>query len=305
MKTFKKTLLFIVISISLNAQETILKTEFSIKDFTVENDSIFLIEKRDVKYYNINTNGNTNNIYFIGGYGLKLYNDVANNEIITIANEFQKPVSSLRFYNKKTKEIEQVFYYEKGKSIDALVLPELNKAVLSLSDKKIIVVDYSKKPAFEITHNIPLKAISRKVVFYNNNLYYVTDLGEIYTYNLNTKTKSLIHSCGNIITDVAVFKNHIIYSTINGEIVKYNTNNQNIQKLNIKDNFVLNSLSFEENKLIYGTFKGSILLVNTDNFSISKQWNYHKRSVLKITKAKDNTFYSSSIDKTIKKWKVN
>ncbi len=305
MKTFKKTLLFIVISISLNAQETILKTDYSVKDFTVANDSIFLIDKRDVKYFSLTKAHTTDNIFFIGGYGLKLVVNEKGNEIITIANEFQKPVTSLRFYNKKTKNIEQVFYYQKGKCLDALLILERNYAVLSLSDQKIIVVDYSKKPTFEITHTIPLKAISRKVIYKADNLYYVTDIGAIYKYNLKNKSNTLIHSCGNIITDIALFNNYIIYTTIKGEIVKYNINSQNVQKLNIKDNFVLNSQNIQENKLICGTFKGSILLINTGNLSILKQLNYHKRSVLKIEKAKGNEFYSSSIDKTIKKWKID
>lgn len=305
MKTFNTISLFILISVSLNAQETILKTDYSVKDFTIANDSIFLIDKRDVKYFSLTKERTTDNLFFIGGYGLKLVVNEKSNEIITIANEFQKPVTSLRFYNKKTKNIEQVFYYQQGRSLDALLLPEHNYAVLSLSDKKIIFVDYNKKPTFEIIHTIPLKAIARKVIYKADNLYYATDLGTIYKYSLNKKSNTLIHSCGNIITDMALFNNYIIYTTIKGEIVKYNINSQNIQKLNIKDNFVLNSLSFQENKLICGTFKGPILLVNTDNLSILKQWNYHKRSVLKITKGKNNEFYSSSVDKNIKKWKVD
>ena len=305
MKAFKKTFLFILISIGLNAQETILKTDFAIRDFTVENDSIFLIDKRDVKYFSLIRERTTDNIFFIGGYGLKLVMNENGNEIITIANEFQKSVTSLRFYKKKTKNIEQVFYYQQGKSLDALLILERDYAVLSLSDKKIIVVDYSKKPTFEIAHIISLKAISRKVIYKADNLYYVTDLGAIYKYNLNNKSNTLIHSCGNIITDMALFDNYIIYTTIKGEIVKYNINSQNIQKLNINDNFVLNSLNFYENKLICGTFKGTILLVNTDNLDILKQWNYHNRSVLNITRDNNGQFYSSSMDKTIKKWKIN
>lgn len=305
MKTFQKVFLFSFICFNLKAQENILKTEFAVRDFTVKTDSIFLIEKRDVKYFSLKNSASSDNAYFIGGYGLKLYDDSYNNELITIANEFQKPVTSLRFYNKKTKIIDQVFYYQEGKSIDALLLPKLKFAVITLSNKKIIIVDYSKKPTFNIVDTISLKAISRTIIYNNNSLWYATDLGEIFKYDLANKQKTLVHNCGEIITNLQFIANHIIYSTIKGEIVKYNIQSKQIQKCILRDNFVLNSLKYQDNKLIFGTFKGLILLLNTDNLSIEKQFNYHNRSILNIVKDNNNQFYSSSIDKTIKKWKIN
>ncbi|MGZ0015663.1 hypothetical protein [Yeosuana sp. AK3] len=289
---------------SLTAQETILKTDFSVRDFSINNDSIFLIEKRDVKYYNFTIKSVTND-YFIGGYGLKLFNDTISNEIITVSSEFTRPVTSLRFYNKKTKVVGQVFYYQQGRSIDALILPKFKYAVLSLSDKKIIIVDYSNKPSFETIHTIPLKSISRKVSYYNNNLYYATDKGEVFIYNFETKTSKPIYNCEKIITNFSIFNNSLVCTTIDGEIVKFNMHDKTKNKIKLTKDFVLNTAQFEHNKLICGTFNGAIIVIDIENMTILNQWEYHQRSVLKISKGKDNEFYSSSIDKTIKKWIIS
>ncbi len=305
MKPIKTALLFILITTGLQAQETFLRNEFSVKDFFIKQDSIFLIEKRDVIYFNYLDNNSAVNTYFIGGYGLEIYDDSKNNQIITVSNEFPRPVSSLRFYNKSSTIVEDVFYYIEGRTLDAIILPDLNYAVLSLSDKKIIVVDYEKKPAFEILHNITLNSIARKLVFKEGFLYYATDLGEVFKYNLATKENTILFAYGKLITDFTIFDKALVFSTKEGEIVRYAFENGALSKLDIGSDFVLNSIQYQNDKLIFGTFKGKIIVVNVETMTILEQLSFHKRSVLKIVNSKDNEFYSSSIDKTIKSWKLN
>lgn len=304
MKIFNFIVL-LLFAFSVEAQETFLKNSFAVRDFFVKKDSIFLIEKRDVKYFNSSKENSPIQSYFIGGYGLEIYDDSENNEVITVSNEFHRTVSTLRFYNKSSKKVEHVYYYHEGKSIDGLIMPELKYAAMSLNNSKIIIINYTKKPSFKVEHEIQLNSMARRLIYQNGYLFYVTDLGEIYKYNLKTKENTLLFDYDKKITDFAIFNNIIIYSTIDGGIIKYNTIKKSISKIQVKDNFVLNLLHFEDDKLICGTFKGSIVLLDVEKMSVIKELNYHKRSVLKIVNYKNSEFYSSSIDKTIKKWTLN
>ncbi|WP_299062920.1 hypothetical protein [uncultured Polaribacter sp.] len=303
MKKHNIFLLLIGLSVWVHAQENIINSDFAIRDFSIQKDSIYFIEKRDVKSYNFKTNKITKDGYFIGGYGLHIFNDIKNDQIITISNEFERTISSLRFYNKKSKKVENVFYYKKGKAIKALIIKENKIAILSMNNNKIIIVDYSAKPVFKILHNISLKALARDFYFKDNSLFYATDLGNIYKYNLKTKKNKLIVSYGEVITNLNIYNNTIVFSTINGAIVKYNTFNNNVLQTEIKNNFILCTFLLD-NKLICGTFNGSIIVLSLDKMKIVTEFNYHNRSVLKIAKGTNNDFYSSSIDKTFKKWKI-
>ncbi|MCL8008104.1 hypothetical protein [Gelidibacter japonicus] len=304
MKPIKHAFLFILISMGSQAQETLLRNNFSVRDFFIKKDSIFLIEKRDVSYFNYLEKNRTVQTYFIGGYGLEIYDDSKNNQIITVSNEFSRPVSSLRFYNKSFKEVKDVYYYTEGRSLDAIIIPDLNYAILSLSDKKIIVVNYEKKPDYEISHNITLSSIARSMAFKDGYLYYATDLGEIFKYNFATKENTILLAYEKMITDFTIFDKYIVFTTKEGEIVKFSFENGFISKLDLSTDFILNSIQYQKDQLICGTFKGKILVINVETMSILDQLNYHKRSILKIVNYKNNEFYSSSIDKTIKKWKL-
>jgi hypothetical protein len=144
--------------------------------------------------------------------------------------------------------------------------------------------------------------MSRRLIYQKGYLFYFTDLGEMYRYDLKTKENTLLYACGKRITDFTVSNNFLVYSTEEGEITKINMIDKTTASIRINDNFVLNSLQYDNNKLICGTFKGLIIVIDTDNMTLINQLNYHKRSVLKIINGNKNEFYSSSIDKTIKKW---
>ncbi|GAA4268729.1 hypothetical protein [Hyunsoonleella aestuarii] len=305
MKIFSLLGFLVFLPFTLTAQETVRSNSFSVRDFIIEKDSIFLIEKRNVMYYDLSVESSQFHSYFIGGYGLEIYNDERNNEIITVSNEFIQNVCSLRFYNKSSKKVEQVYYYKGGKSLDVLIIQELKYAILSLSNNKIIVVDFSKKPTFEIIHDIQLNSVSRKIIYQGNKLYYAADHGNIYVYDLSSEKSSLIYSYGKEITDFFMDKRQIIFSTIDGEVINYNKVDNGLSKLVIENDFVLNMINFQEDKLVCGTFKGQIIIINYNDMSIINKLKYHKQSVIKIINNSKNEFYSSSIDKTIKKWTLN
>jgi hypothetical protein len=300
MREFSIKVLILLLPFSITGQEVIKNNNFPVRDFYLSQDSMYFIEKRDVHIVDRLSKSETN--YFIGGYGLELFVPKTNNEIITVSNELVRNVSSVRFYNKNTNKVEDVFYYKKGKSLDFLIIPKLNTFVISLTNKKIILINFEEKPAFRKAIEIELDALSRKLHYNNNKLYYATDLGEIYQYDLTSSTKELLYNDNNTITDFYLKNNILIYSTINGRVVKIDLLTNEKQVLDIGDNFIVNSLYYEQNKLICGSWNGLIYVVDLLNFKIVKELNYHKRTVLKILNYKDNIFYSSSLDKTIKKW---
>jgi WD40 repeat protein len=291
----------LLLPFSIAGQEVIKKTNFPVRDFYFSQDSIVYIEKRNVQI----ESKNKKEAYFIGGYGLELFVENTNNEIITVSNELVKNVSSVRFYNKNTKKVENVFYYKKGKSLDFLIIPELNTFVLSLTSKKIIFIDFTNKPSFRKTIEIKLNALSRKLIYRNNKLYYATDIGEIYQYDLANNTKKLLYIEDSIITDFYLSDSILIYSTIEGKIIKIDLLSNRKREIYFGNNFIVNVIEYQQNKLICGSWKGLIYVIDIINFTVEKELNYHKRTVLKILNYKDNIFYSSSLDKTIKKWVLN
>ena len=119
--------------------QTLISEDFAIRDFTVSEDSIYYIKKRDL--YLLDRKSNTKRSFFLGGYGLKLKTQQFDNNMITVANELVDTVSSVRFYNKNKKEFEYEFYYKKGKILDFLDIPEASVFVCSLTNKKIAIVE--------------------------------------------------------------------------------------------------------------------------------------------------------------------
>jgi WD40 repeat protein len=301
MRRFKIIVVVLLLSFSMVGQEVIKKTNFPSRDFYISQDSIVYIEKRNVKIEGENKKED----YFIGGYGLEIYNSKTSNEIITASNELVKNVSSVRFYNKNTKKVENVFYYKKGKSLDFLIIPELNTFVLSLTNKKIVFINFKNKPSFKRTIEIKLKTLSRKLIYRNNKLYYATDLGEIYQYDMVNNSKELLYKTDSIITDFYLSDSILIYSTIDGKITRINMQTNKKREINLGNNFINIMVEYQQDKLVCGSWKGLIYVIDVFNFAVKKELNYHTRTVLKILNYNDNIFYSSSLDKTIKKWILN
>ena len=105
MKNCSALLFLIILAFKLNGQENVISGNFAIRDFTVANDSVYFIEKRHIQYYNIQKKDTSTNKYFMGGYGLKVFNDTIDRQIISVSNEFEQLVSSLRFYKKSSKKV--------------------------------------------------------------------------------------------------------------------------------------------------------------------------------------------------------
>ncbi|WP_323787424.1 hypothetical protein [Psychroserpens sp.] len=308
MQNVRLLFLFIILQILFihryKAQEveTVIKTDFVVRDFEVFKDSIFYIKKRDAFLYDKKTKSSKN--YFIGGYGLKINTQENSNTIISVANELVDTVSSIRFYNKKLGEFEDEFFYKKGKILDVLLLEDAKLFVLSLTTNKIIFIDYKDRPEYYKTIEIKLNSLSRKLLYKDNMLYFATDNGNIYKYDFLNYKKTLLHDGNNVITDFSLVDETLIYTTIEGEILKKNLETNEEVKIKIDNNFINTFLKFKD-KLICGSWNGKIYVIDINKFTIYQEFNFHKRAIIRIKKDENNIIYSSSLDQTIKSWRLN
>jgi hypothetical protein len=281
----------------------VIKTDFAIRDFNVYQDSLFFIKKRDVHLYNLNDKTSKN--YFIGGYGIKIISSSNSNEIITASNELVRNVSSVRFYNKNKDKFDAVFYYKEGKILDFLLIPEAKVFVLSLTNNKIIFVDYRDTSKFNKTIELNLNTLSRKLFYRNSTIYFATDQGEFFSYDFNTYEKKMIYKGNGLVTDFLLENNTLIYSTIEGEFIHVNLKNESKETFEINNNFIGVLKRFDDNKIICGSWDGTIYVFNMYDFSLENEYKIHDRTVLEIKTSTNGVIYSSSLDKTIKKWTLN
>lgn len=279
--------------------ETLISEDFAIRDFIVGKDSLCFIKKRDVYLYDLKTK--TSKDFFIGGYGLKIDAKIGDDLIITSSNELVDTVSSVRFYSKKKDAFEDEFYLTEGKILDFVNIPEASLFVLSMTNKKIIFIDYEERPYFYKNIEIDLNSFSRKLICVDNILYFATDNGKIFKYNYHAYTKSLLYDAKELISEFTLKGDFLFYATINGDIFKVNLKSKAFQKLKLENNFVSAMEIIDEN-LVCGSWSGRVYIINVNSFSIVDELDIHKRAILRIKSDNTKNIYSSSLDRTIKRW---
>lgn len=292
---------FITLPILGQEATTVVSEDFAIRDFEITKDSIFYIKKRSANLYAKSDGSKLD--YFIGGYGLKIKAQQGSNTIITASNELVDTVSSVRFYNKKINDFDDVYYYRKAKIIDFLLIPEASLFVLGLTNNKIVFIDYEERPYFYKTIELDLPSLPRKLIQIENLLYFATDNGEIYKYNYHNYEKTLLYKTDQIITELVILEDQLVYTTIEGEIAHYDLKTQALKELKIDNNFV-SAMLFHDSKLFCGSWNGLIYVIDMDSFQFEKELRFHKRAILNIKKDTNNTIYSSSLDRTIKTWNL-
>lgn len=303
---FFLSILFFNISYS---QEIILKADFPIRDFKINDNTIVYIEKRDIKNFNLISKKTDSliekNGYFIGGYGLNIYYPKTNDFIITSSNELVKDRSSIRFYDIKTKKVNKYHVLYKTELIDFLFIPDKDLFFLSKKNKTIEVYKYGVKPRYKLIDKITLDSFSRKLISYNNKLYYITDSGKLFEYNIENKENKLIYDSDNILTNF-VFDNEtnkIYITTFNGKLIQVNINNSLKNKEILIGDTVIEALSFQDDYIITGDWNGAIKLIEKETLKVEKEFKIRKR-IIKIRVQNNSTFYTSSADKTLRRWKT-
>jgi WD40 repeat protein len=294
---------------ALYSQEIVLKTKFSIRDFKINDNTIVYIEKRDIKNVNLISKKEDSLIkksgYFIGGYGLNIYYPKTEDFIITSSNEWLRNRSSIRFYNIKTKAVDKYNVLYKTELMDFLLLPE--KKMFFLSEKKhtIEVYKYGGKPRYKLIDKINLNSFARKLRFKNNKLYYITDSGKLFQYDIENKENKLIYE-GNVILTNFVFdneSNNIYITTFNGKLIKVEVNNSFKNKEIFIGDTVIEALNIQGDFIITGDWNGAIKLIEKETLEVQKEFKIKKR-IIKIRVQNNNVFYTSSADKTLRRWNV-
>jgi outer membrane protein assembly factor BamB len=311
MKPFFLILILLIFPCKVFCQEVILNTNFAVRDFKIKGNTLIYIEKRDIKSFNLQTKKPdtlfANNSFFIGGYGLNIYCTKESNEIVTSSNELIRDISSIRFYDIKKKEVDKYEVYYSTGLIDFLLLEENKMMFLSKKNKCIDIFNYDGSPRYKKIDSIKTDSYSRKLQFKDDKLYYITDNGGLYEYNLTTRNNKLLNKTHYLLTNFLISEGNIYATTFNGFLIKVDIKTGSIRNRIIIGNEIVEALEILDNKyIITGDWSGNIKVINKNNFKITKQYyNKNNKRIIKIVSSENNCFFSSSSDKTIKKWKIN
>lgn len=313
MYIIKKSTLSVVIFlfwINLFCQEVMLQSRFAIRDFLIVDNTILYIEKRNIKSVNIiSKQPDTivkSNGYFIGGYGLNIFHHSDSSQVVTSSNELVKDRSSIRFYDIVKGEVNKYHVYYTTKLMDISL--DFDQRMLFLSKKNLFIeiFKYGGKPRYKKLDSIKLDSYSRRLRFYNNKLYYITDSGKVFEYNLITRVNRLLYQNDKLLINFIFDKKHeIIYMTsYDGKVIEVNIDNPGSTRVFSFGNEIIEAINiFEDKYLIAGDWLGEIKVIDLKNFSEKRKISNKKR-IIKI-EVKGNCFYASSADKTIKKWKID
>lgn len=306
---FKILIIFLIFAKGYG-QEVIFSTSFTVRDFIISDNTLMYIEKRDIKNYNLLNKTNDTLIdakgYFIGGFGLKIFFDPQSNMIITASNELIRDVGSIRFYDIRTKEINLNHVYYPTGLVDFFVAPKDSLFFLSKKDKQIDIFKYGDVPRYNKIDSLKLDSYCRKLQYHNENVYGITDSGTIFSYNVKTKVKKRVYQGNSLLVNFTFDKQqeNMFVTTFNGGLIKVNINgNAQNKTIHIGKDIIEAIAIYEDKYIITGDWNGEIKLIDMQNLSLIKTWNNKKR-IVKIL-SYDQGFYTSSADRTIKKWKID
>ena len=300
-------LLFLLLTNPGSSQEVILKTDFAVRDFEIKDQIVFYIEKRDIKSYNFKTKSNNTLVkkegYFIGGYGIKLFSLYNEHKIVTASNELREDRSSIRFYDTNLKEVDKYeVLYSKG-LVDFDLSSKDSLLFLSHRDSTLKIYRYGGRPLYRLTDSVPTNSHARKIKFYGNSLYYITDNGKLNVYDVILKQGKEICSIKDMPTNFIIdqIRDRIYLSTISGKILVIDTElNAIVDRLSLGDSIIEAMELYQENFLIVGDWDGRLSKVNLNNLEITLLGELEERII--SIKTYQNKFYTSSAKKEIRKW---
>jgi hypothetical protein len=310
-KNQKRFIYFLFLSLGnvLVSQETVISTDFAVRDFQIlDNNTIIYIEKRNIKSAKLNSKTNDSLInekgFFIGGYGLNLFLLRDQRKIITASNELVEDRSSIRFYDIDEKNVNKHKVLYSKRILDFFTSPKDSLLFLSHKDSTIRVYKYGKKPFFRKIDSVKTMAFSRKVKYYNGNIYYITDEGSLNKYNLKTKSDTVISNTNLFLINFLIDQRRrkIYASTITGEILIVNEDDSSKSRVMKLGNSIIEALEiFDDNYLIVGDWKGQVTAINIETFIVKKIQKLNYR-VIKMA-GKDGYIYASTSKRGIEKWK--
>ncbi|WP_242092368.1 hypothetical protein [Aestuariivivens sediminicola] len=291
-------------------QDIVVETGFTVRDFEIIENTLLYIEKRHIKNFNFKSKQRDSLInsegFFIGGYGLRLYPFLDQDLIVTASNELVKDRSSIRFYNVSTKSINKYHVYYTTELMDFEIAPKDSLFFLSKKDKQIAIFKYGDVPRYNKIDSLNLDSYCRKLKYHKENLYGITDSGTIFSYNVKTKVKKRVYHGNSLLVNFTFDKQHenMFVTTFNGDLIKVNINgNAQNKTIHIGKDIIEAIAIYEDKYILTGDWNGQIKLIDIQNLSLIKAWNNKKR-IVKILSG-EQCFYTSSADRTIKKWKID
>ncbi|GGZ89228.1 hypothetical protein [Algibacter mikhailovii] len=309
MRVIGLSLFFLFFNKGLSAQEVVLNTNFAVRDFILFENSLIFIEKRDLKSYNLRTRTKDaifkEDSCFVGGFGLRLYNLMEQKKIITAANELYADRSSIRFYDLIQKDINKYHVLYSTKLLDFFIHQEDSLFFISKKDSTIESYQYGTNPRYKKIDSIKIDSYARRMGFFNNNLYYITDSGKVIAYDVTTKTSRMIYKGQNRLVNFVFDNKHeyLYVTSVNGEILKINIANGSKEYKLIFGNQIIEAIDiYKDRFIIAGDWSGIIKIIDLNTFEIVKEY-YDKARIIKIL-VSENYFYTSSSNRTIKKWKI-
>ena len=297
-------MILLLLSVGLYSQEIIVNTKFAVRDFKIKDSTLVYIEKRNIKSVNLQTKKPdtlfTKNSFFIGGYGLNIFYPKDTNQIITASNELVRNVSSIRFYDLQKKAVNKYEVLYPTELMDFLIIPEKRLFFLSKKDLSIEIFKYGSKPRYQKQNVITLDSFARKMQFYNEKLYYITDSGKLYEYDFELNKVSLLYQGNTILVNFVINDIDIFITTDKGEVVKVNMTNKETSKLKVSNEIIEAIAVVDTNKIVVGDWAGNIYVLSNQLENIH-QFKLKKR-IIKIRSNSKNVFFTSSDDFTIRKW---
>ena len=174
---------------------------------------------------------------------------------------------------------------------------------LSHRDSTLKIYRYGGRPLYRLTDSVPTNSHARKIKFYGNSLYYITDNGKLNVYDVILKQGKEICSIKDMPTNFIIdqIRDRIYLSTISGKILVIDTElNAIVDRLSLGDSIIEAMELYQENFLIVGDWDGRLSKVNLNNLEITLLGELEERII--SIKTYQNNFYTSSAKKEIRKW---
>lgn len=305
--TKKITLLLILFyTCNILGQEILLRSNFSIRDFDIQNNTLVYIEKRDVKSFNLISNKPdtiySKNKFFIGGFGLNIFFKKNSNKIITSSNELGNNRSSIRTYDLITKTVNKYYVYYTTTLLNTLLVPDEELLIISKKDSTIEIFKHKNFIIQKKQQTIKTDSYARKLNFFNNELYYITDSGRLVSYNFKNKSIKIIYKQEDILVNFAISKktNEAFLTTYNGKLLKVNLSTQLVNEVKISDEIIEALEIIDDKTIAVGDWNGDVFIIESKDLNILEKINLKKR-IIKIKLGENKNLYISSADKTIRK----
>ena len=294
LKRLLSVLIIFIGSISSTiGQEVIFESNYTIRDFIIHGDTIVISNESDIEIYK---NKNLIHKYYAGGHILRIdYHK--KNQIISIANKYKKHKGSIRIYDILENKLKRVYTFDKSPILDYQFIDN-QKIIVSFNNGELITFE-TKRIKLDKRYNSNDKI--RKIKIIDDSIMACSDNGTVMRiYNEEFDILVPSHRNDKLIsftdTDFG-----IIAISDKGELFKYFKKDATRNK--ITNTILTDIVSINKKLIAVSSWSGTIYIINPKNLSVIKTIKAHDGIIVKLRVFGGN-LYSSSFDRTIKKWNI-